>query len=79
MGRTTENLLVSHSECEEEVQGVSLPQGQGRKDRVPPGRGFCRRVMRVTPWSQQWGEAYPVASIPNAKVKRLLSTVPGSV
>lgn len=55
VGRTTENLLVSHSECEEEVQG-GASRGQGRKDRVPPGRGFWRRVMRVTTWSQQWGE-----------------------
>lgn len=50
MGRTTENLLVSHSECEEEVQG-DASQGQGRKDRVHLGE-----VMRVTTRSQQWGE-----------------------
>lgn len=39
MGRTKENLLLSHSEYEEEVQGIT-PQDQGRKDRVLPGRGF---------------------------------------
>lgn len=55
VGRTMDNLLVSQSECEEEVQG-GAPQGRERKDRMPPGRGSWRKVMRVTPWSQQWGE-----------------------